>query len=166
VEQLGIHFPSLIVYLVNFILLVLILYFVAYKRILALLDSRSERIKNSLDEAEKARLESDKIQEELKNEIAKARNDAQNLLDDARKTAEQYREEQKQKVAEEIQQFMTESRDELVREKQKLYVEIKEHFSQLVVLATEKILHRTIKSEDHNKLIDEVLQNTDMNKEN
>ena len=58
----------------------LILYFVAYKRILALLDSRSERIKNSLDEAEKARLESDKIQEELKNEIAKARNDAQNLL--------------------------------------------------------------------------------------
>ena len=83
-EQLGIHFPSLIVYLVNFILLVLILYFVAYKRILALLDSRSERIKNSLDEAEKARLESDKIQEELKNEIAKARNDAQNLLDDAR----------------------------------------------------------------------------------
>ena len=165
-EQLGIHFPSLIVYLVNFILLVLILYFVGYKRILALLDSRSERIKNSLDEAEKARLKSDKIQEELKNEIAKARNDAQNLLDDARKTAEQYREEQKQKVTEEIEQFMTESRNELAREKQKLYVEIKEYFSQLVVLATEKILHRTIKSEDHNKLIDEVLQNTDMNKEN
>ena len=128
-EQLGIHFPSLIVYLVNFILLVLILYFVAYKRILALLDSRSERIKNSLDEAEKARLESDKIQEELKNEIAKARNDAQNLLDDARKAAEQYREEQKQKVAQEIQQFMTESRDELVREQQKLYVEIKGNVS-------------------------------------
>ena len=79
-------------------------------------------------------------------------------MDDARKAAEQYREEQKQKVAQEIQQFMTESRDELVREKQKLYVEIKEHFSQLVVLATEKILHRTIKSEDHNQLIDEVLQ--------
>ena len=81
-------------------------------------------------------------------------------------TDEQYREEQKQKVTEEIEQFMTESRNELAREKQKLYVEIKEYFSQLVVLATEKILHRTIKSEDHNKLIDEVLQNTDMNKEN
>ena len=121
-EQLGIHFPSLIVYLVNFILLVLILYFVAYKRILALLDSRSERIKNSLDEAEKARLESDKIQEELKNEIAKARNDAQNLLDDARKIAEQYKEDQKQKATEEIQQFMSESREQLSREKQKLYL--------------------------------------------
>ena len=165
-EQLGIHFPSLIVYLVNFILLVVILYFVAYKRILALLDSRSERIKNSLDEAEKARLESDKIQEELKNEIAKARNDAQNLLDDARKIAEQYKEDQKQKATEEIQQFMSESREQLSREKQKLYLEIKEHFSQLVILATEKILHRTLENEDHNKLIDEVLQNTDMNKEN
>ena len=165
-EQLGIHFPSLIVYLVNFILLVVILYFVAYKRILALLDSRSERIKNSLDEAEKARLESDKIQEELKNEIAKARNDAQNLLDDARKTAEQYKEDQKQKATEEIQQFMSESREQLSREKQKLYLEIKEHFSQLVILATEKILHRTLENEDHNKLIDEVLQNTDMKKEN
>ena len=165
-EQLGINFPSLIVYLVNFILLVVILYFVAYKRILALLDSRSERIKNSLDEAEKARLESDKIQEELKNEIAKARNDAQNLLDDARKIAEQYKEDQKQKATEEIQQFMSESRAQLSREKQKLYLEIKEHFSQLVILATEKILHRTLENEDHNKLIDEVLQNTDMKKEN
>ena len=165
-EQLGIHFPSLIVYLVNFILLVVILYFVAYKRILALLDSRSERIKNSLDEAEKARLESDKIQEELKNEIAKARNDAQNLLDDARKIAEQYKEDQKQKATEEIQQFMSESREQLSREKQKIYLEIKEHFSQLVILATEKILHRTLENEDHNKLIDEVLQNTDMKKEN
>ena len=48
--ELGFHLPSLIVYLVNFTILLIILYVVAYKPILRILDQRAERIRGSLEE--------------------------------------------------------------------------------------------------------------------
>ena len=50
--ELGFHWPSLIVYLANFTILLIILYLVGYKPILRMLDQRAERIRGSLEEAE------------------------------------------------------------------------------------------------------------------
>ena len=55
--ELGIHLPSLLIYLVNFGLLLGLLYLFAYKPILRMLDQRSATIKDGLDQAEKARLQ-------------------------------------------------------------------------------------------------------------
>ena len=55
--QLGFHWPSLVVYLVNFLILLGILYVVGYKPILRMLDQRTERIKASVEEAERVRQE-------------------------------------------------------------------------------------------------------------
>ena len=54
-ETLGIHFPSLAIYLVNFLLVLILLYLFAYKPILRLMDQRADRIMESLEAAEKAR---------------------------------------------------------------------------------------------------------------
>ena len=54
-ETLGIHFPSLAIYLVNFLLVLILLYLFAYKLILRLMDQRADRIRESLEAAEKAR---------------------------------------------------------------------------------------------------------------
>ena len=43
-ETLGIHFPSLLIYLVNFLLVLGILLLFAYRPILRLMDQRADRI--------------------------------------------------------------------------------------------------------------------------
>ena len=53
--ELGFHIPSLVVYLVNFTILLVILYLVGYKRILRVLDERSQRIKESMEQAQTCR---------------------------------------------------------------------------------------------------------------
>jgi F-type H+-transporting ATPase subunit b len=53
-EALGINLGYLISQIVNFTLLAVLLYFVAYKPILRMLDERSARIKKGLDDAELA----------------------------------------------------------------------------------------------------------------
>ena len=53
--DLGFHWPSLVVYLVNFVLLLGILYAVGYKPILRMLDQRSERIRESVEAVERVR---------------------------------------------------------------------------------------------------------------
>ena len=71
-SELGFHWPSLIVYLVNFTILLAILYMVGYKPIMRILDQRSERIRGSLDEAERTRKESEERQAEMQKELAQA----------------------------------------------------------------------------------------------
>ena len=51
-EALGINLGYLVSQIVNFTLLAVLLYFVAYKPILRMLDERSERIKKGLEDAE------------------------------------------------------------------------------------------------------------------
>ena len=53
-EALGINLGYLISQIVNFTLLAVLLYFVAYKPILRMLDQRSARIKQGLEDAELA----------------------------------------------------------------------------------------------------------------
>ena len=55
--QLGINLPTLIVYLLNFGILLAVLYALAYKPLLRAMDQRSERIKDSLAAADQAREE-------------------------------------------------------------------------------------------------------------
>ena len=56
-DALGFNLPSLVVFLVNFSLLLVLLYMFAYKPVLKMLDDRSSKIKESLDAADKAREE-------------------------------------------------------------------------------------------------------------
>ena len=53
--QLGINLPTLIVYVVNFSILLGVLYFFAYKPLLRAMDQRTERISESLAAADRAR---------------------------------------------------------------------------------------------------------------
>ena len=53
--DLGLNIPSLVIFLVNFTILLAILYLFAFKPILKLLDQRSERIRESLEAADSAR---------------------------------------------------------------------------------------------------------------
>jgi len=52
ITDLGINGPSLIAYLINFVLLLGILTLFAYKPLLRVLDQRSERIRESLEAAD------------------------------------------------------------------------------------------------------------------
>ena len=67
--ELGFHLPSLIVFLVNFGILLAVLYIFGYKRILAMLDQRSARIQESLSEADQVRQESAQARQELEAQL-------------------------------------------------------------------------------------------------
>ena len=104
--DLGFHWPSLVVYLVNFVLLLGILYAVGYKPILRMLDQRSERIRESVEAVEKVRQEAATQQEELEKRLDEGREEGQALLAQAREMAERYREEEREKARQEAEAFI------------------------------------------------------------
>ncbi len=80
--ELGFHLPSLVVFLVNFGILLAVLYFFGYKRILAMLDQRSERIRDSLSEADQVRSEATQARQDLEAQLGESRRAGQQVRAD------------------------------------------------------------------------------------
>ena len=157
-EKLGFHIPSLIVYIVNFLLLLAILYFFAYKRILAMMDRRSERIRDSLEAADKAREEAAQTREEMQKRIAESRREGQTLLEQARQAAERHREEAHLRAQEEARAFVERAREDIQVERDRAIDEVRRHFAELAIMAAEKVVRRSLDRDAHKELVEEVLR--------
>lgn len=157
IGALGIDLTSLLVYLVNFAVLVVVLYFFAYKRILGMLDARSTRIQESLAEAERVRRESQEQQESMQRALDEGRQEGQRVLAEAREAAERYREQQAEQARGEAQQMLDRAREDIRQERDAALEQVRAEFASLAVTAAERIIHRSLDADVHRDLIDEVL---------
>ncbi len=157
IGALGIDGISLLVYLVNFAILCVVLYFFAYKRILGMLDTRAGRIKDSLEEADRVRRESREQQETMERALNEGRQEGQRVLVEAREAAERYRGQQAEQARAEAQVLLERAREEIRQERDAAAEQVRAEFAALAVTAAERIIHRSLDADAHRDLIDEVL---------
>ena len=159
--ELGFHWPSLIVYLVNFSILLVILYLVAYKPILRVLDQRSNRIQESLEQAERVQREASEQQTAFERQVAEARRESQAQFEGAQQRINQYEQEQRQRADGIVEAELTRARAEIQRERDIAVEELRESFGALAVTAAERIIRRTLDENAHREIINEVLEERD-----
>ena len=156
--ELGFHWPSLLVYVVNFTILLAILYAVGYKPIMRVLDQRSDRIRESLEQAERTQKESAERQVEMEKQLQEARREGQVLIEQARGMAERYREEERERAGQEAEAFLAGARTDIQRERDNAIEEVRHHFADLAVTAAERIIRRSLDKDAHKDLIDQALE--------
>lgn len=162
--ELGFNIPSLLVFVVNFTVLLGILYLFAYKPVLKFLDQRSENIKESLDAAENARNEAKQSEERTREGLQDARREGEKFLEQARENARIYQEEEMNRVRQEADNFMDRAREEIKQERDGAIDGVRRHFAELTIRAAEQVIGRSIDNEIHRELIEQVLDkdnNTD-----
>ncbi len=157
-SALGINAPSLIVFVVNFLLLLGVLYIFAYKPILRVMDRRSERIQESLEAADRAREEAASSQADTRAQLQEARVEGQRLIEQARQMADRYREEERERVRQESEAALARAREDIQRERDAAIAEVQSHFADLAVTAAERVIERSLDRDAHQELIDRVLQ--------
>ena len=101
--KLGIDLPSLVVQVVNFSLLLVLLYLFAYKPILCMMDKRSQRIKESMEQAESIKEQSARAGEEIKERLEAARREGQALLAQAGQMGDRLKEEARREARREAE---------------------------------------------------------------
>lgn len=161
--QLGVNLPTLIVYVVNFAILLGVLYVFAYKPLLRAMDQRSERIRESLAAADQARAEAASSQAAIQEQLNEARREGQRLLDQAREAAERYREEEMGRARQEAEAFVERARADIGRERDAAMEEVRGGFADLAITAAERVIRRTVDRQVHQDLIDQVLDETGSN---
>ena len=157
-ETLGIHFPILAIFLVNFLLLLALLYLFAYKPILRLMDQRADRIRESLEAADRAREDAASSQQAIQEQITEARREGQRIMDQTREAADRFRTEEMDKARQEAEAFVERARADIQRERDSALEEVRASFGDLAITAAERVIRRSLDRQAHEELITQVLE--------
>jgi len=156
--DIGIGLSGLVAQLVNFFILFGLLFLVLYKPITKMLRERSERIKESMDQAEQIKEEMARTEQEVKKQLEAARKEGQGMVAQAGQIGEQLKEAARQEARQEAEVIIARARVEIERERDAAIDELRRQFTDLAILAAEKVINETLDKERHRRLIDEVLE--------
>ena len=157
-EGLGISIPTLVTQVITFIILLLILRFAAYKPIMRMLDERSRRVKESLEQAESVKTQAARAEEQLKKQLEQAAREGQERIARAMKAGEDVKQKAQVEAKQEAEALITRARAEIQHERDDAITEVRREFADLTVLAAGKVIERTLDKEKHRELIEKVLK--------
>lgn len=152
---MSIDLNTLIWSIINFFVLLAILYKFLYQPILKAFDQRKEEIANNLSHAEASRKEAEEMFADYKSQLAKATSEAQEIIAKANKAAEEAKNELISQARDEAAAISVKAQAEINREKEKAMKEVRDEIAGLAVLAAGKVLEKNITKEDHEKMIND-----------
>jgi F-type H+-transporting ATPase subunit b len=157
-SALGINPPVLVSQLIAFLILFGLLSVVAYKPLLKMLDERSLRIKESLEQAEKVKEQSLKAGDEVKKQIMLASQQGQEIINRATQTSDEIRAKAQELAKNDADALIARAREAINAERDTAIDELRQEFSDLTILAAGKVIGETLDKKSHKELIDKVLQ--------
>lgn len=155
-EKLGINWGILLAQLFNVILLVWLLTRFLYRPILNMLNQRTERIQQSLREAEQVKEQLARAKQDYDAELARARQEAGAILAQAQERAKVQEQEIVAQARQEAERIRNEAREQAVQERDQLLRDLKNQMADLVTMTAARVLGEELKA-NHNQLIEESL---------
>lgn len=138
----------------TFVLLLVILKKMAWGPVLQMLNERERLIKESLEKADAAQKDSEKVLAKNQEIVEQAKKEAQELLSKARKTAEATKDELIQKAESEATKMLEKAKHDIALEKEKAVEEIRSQTAEISVLIASKLIGRTLSKNDHKDIIE------------
>jgi F-type H+-transporting ATPase subunit b len=152
---------SLIVQMINFLLLLFILWRLLYKPFVAKMEERSQAIKKSLEEAQAARAEAHAQREEHAAKIQAAYAEAQSI----RATALQEASEEQRRLVEaargEAARLVESARAEMAQDVRRARQDLQKEVADLSIAVAEKLIRRSLDDADHRRIVQEAIAGLD-----
>ncbi|MFC1987607.1 F0F1 ATP synthase subunit B [Chloroflexota bacterium] len=156
--SLGISLPTLLAQIVNFGILFGLLYLVAYKPIMRMLDERSRKVEEGMKQTEYIKEQAARAEEEYEKRIEAASKEGQDVVGRAIRTGEEVRQQSQQEARDEAESLIAKARAEIQRERDDAIGELRKEFADLTILAAEKVIDHSLDKETHRQLIEKTLK--------
>lgn len=144
--------------ILTFLVLLGLLAKFAWKPLLAALEKRQEMIRQSLDDAEKAKQELEQLQEKSKEILSKARAEAQSIVAKSRTEAQRLKTEIRDNAKAEANAILSNAEKQIQLETEKAVSQIRSDVADLSVLVASKLIGKNLSKEDDEALIEESLK--------
>ncbi|MBW8867797.1 MAG: F0F1 ATP synthase subunit B [Acidobacteria bacterium] len=151
--------PGLFIWtIVTFLVLLALLAKFAWRPLLEALDTRQNAIRKSLDDAQQARQELERLNAESTQIIARSRQEADAIITQSRADGDRLREEIRQKARAEADLIVKNAERQIQLETSRALEQIRHEAVDLSVMIASKIIQRNLTREDNERLIDEALR--------
>ena len=136
----------------------------AFGPVQRIIDQRRDRIREALDEADKARQEARQLRELTAKEREQAKADREQILEESRRQAQALFQQGRQKADEDLRERLAKNQEELEAENRRMQEQIRRDVVELTLLAAEKVTGKTLDEDDQKRLIDETIDELDVNR--
>ncbi len=157
--QFESHFmtPTMIWTIISFVLLLVLLRKYALPGVLAVLEERSERIREDLEAAEKLRQEADALKAENEANLQRAKAAADELIAKAQEKASALLAENEAKMRDEGERLIADAQRAIQQERSQAMTELRSVAADLAVAAAEKFVTASLDDATQQRLVEESL---------
>ena len=156
--------PGLIVWtIITFSALVVILRMFAWKPMLEALHKREENIRLSLERAEQAKHEAERLIEENRKQLARAEENARKVINEGRSLAEKLKSEIVDKANQQAVKMVDQAKQEIERDKELALSQLRSEVANLAINAAERILGEALDANKHRKVVDDMMKDLPKN---
>ncbi|MDI6793416.1 MAG: F0F1 ATP synthase subunit B [bacterium] len=146
---------TFILQIINFLILMWVLYRLLYKPVTQFLEQRSANIRELIEGTEKDRQAAAKNLEEAKRVLAEKREEGLKLIEKARQVAIEEEKRILTEAKEAAGRICEEARVRMGQEVEQAKRELQAQVADLSLLVAEQVIHKSLSEKDHRKLVDE-----------
>ncbi|HZP91160.1 MAG TPA: F0F1 ATP synthase subunit B [Actinomycetota bacterium] len=148
---------SLIIQIINFLILLVVLYRFMYRPLVGALENRSAAIKQQLAEAQDAREQAQRQLAVMEERIRSAHAEAQATRDRALQDAAALRERLSAEARQEASRLVEAAQAQIAGEVRRARAELRAEVGQLATEVAERLIRRSLRDDDHQRLMAEAL---------
>ena len=146
-----------------FLVLLALMYKFAYPAVQKMMDDRTQRIRDNLDEAERTKAEAQRILEEYQRQLADAKNESARIIDEARSTAEQMRRDLMVRAEAEVTELRERNRQEIDAAQQRAVADLRSQVSELAIGAAEVVVQKNLDRDTNRALVERYIEQVGTN---
>jgi F-type H+-transporting ATPase subunit b len=146
---------SLFIQMINFLVLLFILWKLLYKPLVSKMEERSSAIKRSLEEAQGARLEAQREREEHAQKLQAAYAEAKAIRETALKEAAEEQRKLVDAARAEAARLIADAKAEMEQDVRRARQQLRQEVSDLAVTVAERLIRKSLGEADHRRIIDE-----------
>ena len=151
----GVDWPHLGAQIISFGIVCAVLYALAYKPSLRILEARRQQIASGLANAEKIKAELARIEVERQDVLTRAGAEGKQLIDEARAAAARVQAEETQKAIAAAEQIVVRAHETAERERTRMLAELRREVGRLVVQTTASVTGKILTADDHRRLAED-----------
>jgi len=151
------HAAELVVGVVAFAIIFFFMWKWVLPRVNTLLEERREKIQGELERAETTRTEADRILADYQAQLANARDEANRIIEEARRTAQQLQLDLQARAEHEAQASVARAQEEIRAERDRVFQELRTQVGEIAVILAGKVVGAELDHAAHERLIDEYI---------
>ena len=144
--------------LITFLILLALLKKYAWGPLKSIMDEREETINKDIDDAQAAKVNAKKLEEENRDILKKTQEEVQTILDDAKHQAKVQQEQIISDANVKANGLIQSAQAEIQQEKQRAIADINNRVSELSVLIASKVINKEISEQDQKELVEKYIK--------